>query len=143
MSWECVISGVDAYQRNVSKSFNLRGADYAAALANLTALLTDFLPVSGMRVVTTTLSEKVTRTDAATAGANRDEGATLTVLNSLGEKSTLKIPCPEEGYRNPDGTIDIEDAEVVAYFENFLSTGSAFIDRDLSAVELLSGKLDD
>ena len=133
---------VDAFGRSCNKSYDLRGADYAAATANVTALLPDVEGITGARVVSTILQEKIVRTDAATSGANRDAGITLTVLNSLGEKSTLKIPAPEMGYVDPDGTVDITNGEIVAYYENFESGGNAFVDRNLSAVELVSGVLD-
>lgn len=142
MAFSVTFLMVDAYGRSCNKSYDLRGADYAAATGNVTALLPDVEGVTGARVVSTILSEKIVRTDAATAESNRDAGITLTVLNSLGEKSTLKVPAPEMGYIDPDGTVDITDAEIVAYYENFQSNGSAYIDRNLNAVELLSGVLD-
>lgn len=133
---------VDGFGRSCNKEYSLRGADYAAATANVTALLADVEAVTGARVVSTVLSEKIVRTDVATADANRDAGITLSVLNNLGEKSTLKMVAPEMGYVNGDGTVDITNAEVVAFYQNFESTGTAFVDRDLSATELLSGVLD-
>lgn len=139
----CTFAMVDFFGRQCNKTYNLRGATYAIAVANMALLLTDVEAATGARVVSTMLTEKLTVTDVATADSNRDAGITLSVLNSIGEKSTIKLPAPEMGYINPDGTVDITDAEIVALYENFLAAGTAFVDRDLSAVEILSGKLDE
>lgn len=132
----------DSYGRTCNKSYDLRGSDYAAATANVTAMLPDIEGVTGARVISTVLQEKIVRTDAATAGSNRDAGITLTVLNNLGEKSTIKMVCPEDGYLNPDGTVDITNSEIVAFYENFTSGGNCYVDRNLNATELLGGTLD-
>lgn len=136
------VSMIDSYGRTVTKTYKLRGADFAAADASMTNIVTELEKVTGARIIQKSVSRQVEVTDTATAGSNRDEGVTLVVLNSLGEKSNLKIPAPESGYLDANGNVDITHADIVSFTNLFKTGQSAFIDRDLNLVSVISGQLD-
>ena len=73
---------VDDYNRPARKTFATVAttADFPAAAAAAAALFTDLAVLTELRVLAYSVAQRIVVTDAATAGANRDEGVTLTLL---------------------------------------------------------------
>jgi hypothetical protein len=136
---------VDAQNRKASKRFETQTlADFAAADTAASALLTDLVAITEGRVLSQIISERTVISDTVTAGANVDEGGTLVVRKEDNRLGVLKVPMPIAAIRNSDGTLDITNALVTAYTDNFkvAPTGSfTFSDGEL-ITELVAGRLD-
>lgn len=118
-------------------------ANEAAALAAAAALAVDLAAVCEGDIMSYTVSQRVVYTDAANAGSNVDEGATMVALKEDNRYTSHKIPMPAVSVRNPDGTIDIESALILDYMSNFTASAGDFTLSDGEQItELIAGKLD-
>jgi hypothetical protein len=133
---------VDAYGRPIGKRFDIDAADHAAALVAAGALMTDFAGITEARILSYTVAQKVTYVDVVDAGANRDEGATFSVRTADNEKAVVKVPAPVNSIFNTDGTVDLTDGAVTAFFANYLG-GDVLVDDGEVVTELISGRLDE
>lgn len=133
----------DAYTRDARKSFDVVAADYATAQTNAANFLTDLAALSMLQVLDYSLTEKTDYSDTVTALANRDEGVTfsLTIAGQPGKKAVTKLFGPEKAIFNTDGTVDLTDALVTAYFTHFLS-GFVRVSDGEQVGTLESGRLD-
>jgi hypothetical protein len=112
----------DAYGRQTKRSFQVSAADFAAAQVAAAAFITDYDAVTELALVESRLSESTAYVDTPTAGANRDEGMTISVSLAVGnKKGSVQVPGPIEAIRNPDGTIDLTAAAMVALEANYTS----------------------
>ena len=137
------ISLRDDYTREARKSFDVDAIDYATALTNAGNFMTDLAALTMLQVTDYSLTEKIDYSDTATALANRDEGVTfsLTIAGQPGKKAVTKLFGPEKAIFNPDGSVDLTDALVSAYFTHFLSGFVRVSDGEqVGTVE--SGRLD-
>lgn len=141
-TYPLAVSMVDAYGRNLNKRFDVSAVDYAAALTAAAGFITDLSAVTGARILSYTLATKVVYTDTVTAGANRDAGATVSVRTADNEKAVVKIPAPEAGIFNADGSVDLLDAGFAALMANYLS-GAILVDDGEVVSEVISGRLDE
>lgn len=135
------VAFVDAYGRAATKHFEVSAADHAAAKVVAAALMVDLAGITELRILSYTVAEKVVYTDTVDAGANRDEGVTLSVRTADNEKASIKIPGPVNGIFNADGSVDLTDAAVTAFIANYLS-GDVLVDDGETVAELISGRLD-
>jgi len=134
---------VDSEGREGTKTFETQNlADYAAALVAADALADDLAVVSGAEILRYSISEILTYVDAVTAGSNKDEGVTLVVRKTDSMRDVIRIPAPTKTYLDGSGNVDITDAGVLSYFDNFTSSGDFLFSDGELAVTLLSGKLD-
>ena len=119
------------------------------ALLDYSTLATDvtgkYNAITDLALVRTDLVLNMGDTAAVVAGANVDVGATFQGLLSGGEnkKASLKIPGIKAAFVGPDGTIDITQAEIAAYLDEFLTVGGDCLLSDGEQIESwLSGRLD-
>jgi len=136
------VSLEDAYGRLLSKRYDVFAADYATALTAAGDFMTDLALITEARILSYTLATKVVYTDSVTAGANRDEGVTFSVRTEDNEKAIIKVPAPENGILNSDGSVDLVDAGVSAFLANYLA-GAILVDDGETVTEVISGRLDE
>lgn len=135
------VSMIDAYNRPVNKRFDVSAADYAAALVVAGNFASDLADITECRILSYTVATRVTYSDVVTAGANRDEGVTLSVRTADNEKAVIKVPGPINDIFQADGSVDLTDGAVTAFIANYLS-GSVLVDDGEVVTELISGRLD-
>jgi hypothetical protein len=132
---------VDAYGRPATKRFDVDAVDHAAAMTAAGAFAADLAGITELRILSYVVGERVTYTDTADAGANRDEGVTLSVRTADNEKAVIKVPGPVNAIFNPDGSVDLTDGAVTAFIANYLA-GTVLVDDGETVTELISGRLD-
>jgi len=144
--YSCTVEMIDAFGRRASKRFQSDPAmlDFATALTAAGDLAADLAALSELRILAYTVAQRVTYSDTADTGANRDEGATLVVELIDNKRHAMKVPGPIQGVRNTDGTIDVTDAAVLNYVANFLDGSTLWTVSDGETVsQVLSGTLDE
>lgn len=135
---------VDAYERSARKEFYTVStmADHASAVAAAASLMSDLANLTELRILSYTVGERTVYTDTVDAGANKDEGVTLTMRKSNNYKDSIKVPGPINAIFNADGTVDLTDAAVTAFVANFLTGGDFTFSDGEQATELVKGVLD-
>lgn len=141
-SFPTVVSLIDAYNRPVKKSFEIFAADHAAAKLVAATVMTAFANITESRILYYTISEKVVFSDTVTVGANRDEGATVSVLTTDNGKATIAFPSPINTIFDGNGNIDLTNATFTAFMAPFLD-GDVLVDDGETVAEIVSGSLDD
>ena len=136
---------VDAYERSTRKEFEtvVTMVDEAAALAAAAALATDLGNITEARILAYTVAQRVVYVDTVDAGANRDEGAILTLRKEDNKKASIRVPAPINAIFNADGTVDLTNAAVTALVANFLTGGDWTFSDGEQATEIVSGYLED
>ena len=137
---------VDAYNRPTSKTFEGTFGDYDTAAADAAALATATAVLTEARILSTTLSERLPFTDAVTAGANKDEGLTLTLRKPDNKKAPLHIPAPINAIFDANGYV-ITSPSIPAAVTNFLAffqdgSGGWTFDDGEQWTEFVQGVLD-
>lgn len=137
---------VDDYNRNTRKTFTTTAAtaDFAAAAAAAAALFTDLAVLTELRVLAYTVGQRVVVTDSATAGANRDEGLTLTLLKSDNYKAAIKVPGPINAIFDANGNVLTPvPAAVQDFIDHFADGAGGFTFSDGEQwTEFVKGVLD-
>lgn len=138
---------VDDYGRVGRKSYKTIStvASHIDAVTAAAALMVDLEALTEMRVVAYSVGLRTIESDTVTTGANKDEGITLSVRKVSGYRDILKVPGPLNSVINTDGTVDISDALVTNYYDNFETAGGSFTFSDGEQAEasgLISGRLD-
>jgi len=109
------ISLVDSYNRPTTRSFLVNAADFASAQAFVPGFVTAYQAVTELQLYETRLTDIAQYAGAPAGGSNIDEGMTLSVqLDTPGKKGSVKVPSPVAAVINPDATIDLTDALMVA-----------------------------
>jgi hypothetical protein len=132
---------VDAYGRAASKRFDINAASHGDAVTAAGAFATDLAGITELRILSYVVGERVTYTDTVDAGANRDEGVTLSVRTADNEKAVIKVPGPVNSIFNTDGSVDTTDGAVTAFVANYLA-GTVLVDDGETVTELIGGRLD-
>lgn len=132
---------VDAYQRRGTKRYELSATDFTAALARAATLATALGNLMEADILKYTVGQEVPYTDTVDAGANRDEGITISADLGAGKTAAIKVPTPVNTVINPDGTVDITDGLITAFEAEFLS-GEVLVSDGETVLDFLSGKLD-
>lgn len=135
------VSLVDAYGRPASKRYDIVAATQPDAVTLAGNFMADLAGITGLRILSYVVGEKVTYTDVVTAASNRDAGATFSVRTQDNEKATVKVPGPIADIFNTDGTIDLTDGAVTAFMSEFLA-GNVLVDDGEVVTEVISGRLD-
>jgi hypothetical protein len=132
----------DDYGRGHTKRFQTDEVDFATAQTAINGFLADLAGLTKLQIVTYTISEKSAYSDAIVSGANKDAGITLSVRKDDGEKAVLKVPDPVVGVVLGDGSVDLTNALVVDFVDNFI-TGNFKVSDGEDTTALLSGRLDE
>lgn len=136
------VTMVDDYGRSLTKGFETDATTLANAKTYVEAGLTALHAISDAGWAKQDYLDAQVTTQAATAGANRDVGATLRVALNNGKNYAMKIPMPAAGIVNPDGSIDIADADLLAYVALFETAGHLRVSEGNYVTAILSGSLD-
>ncbi len=139
--YRLAISMADSYGRAVRRSFTLEAIDQPTAMTAAGTFISDYANATGADILWYQVGEEITYTDAATAGSNRDEGATLVMRKADNKKATVNIPAPEATLFNADGTVDLADTVVTALMGHFLSGVVRISDHEV-VTALVEGRLD-
>lgn len=131
----------DAFDRRTTKRFEGDFADFATAQSAMVLLVADIDALSEAQVIAYNVGQKSDYAGSLVAGANLDQGITLSVQKTDNEKAVLKVPAPTLSVVNADGTVDITNALVTDYVDNWI-TGTWYVSDGDEVDSLLSGKLD-
>lgn len=136
---------IDDYNRKTRKTFETvpTTADEAAAQAAAAALATDLGNITEARILAYTVARRTVYTDSVTTGANRDEGAILSLRKEDNYLDAIRVPAPINAIFNADGTVDLANGAVTAFVANFLTGGDFTFSDGEQASELVSGYLED
>jgi len=142
MAIDYSVSLVDGYNRYASKRWEGLATVLATAVTNASGLLADFLAVTDLGTTMETFTSQVATSNAATAGANVDAGATLHCRLDNGKAYALKIPAIKPALVNPDGSIDIAAAAITDFVANFETGGQYRVSEGNYITAILYGELD-
>lgn len=142
MGFEVGLEMVDDYGRITTRRFSNTDTLVADALTSVGSLITDFLAVSDLGTVKHDVAVRTVATNAATAGANKDVGGTLHCRLDNAKMYALKIPGVKASMVNTDGSLKIDDEDIVAYVANFLTGGKFRVSEGNYITEILYGELD-
>ena len=134
----------DEYQRTKRKNIQLVTTDTTQMETDADALYTVFNAITEGQILKYTASGEKQFASSPPAGVNVDEGGTATVqLNGVPDKATFKWAMPLKTLFNPDATLDLTDAAVIAFFDEFaVSTGIATLSDGQHVSGVVRGKLD-
>ena len=139
--FQATITLQDAFDRRSTKRFEGDFLDFAAASTALVLLVADLDGLSDAEVISYSVGQKSSYSGSLTGNANLDEGITLSVMKTDNERAVLKVPAPAMSVVNADGTVDITDALVTDYVDNWI-TGTWYVSDGDEVASLLSGRLD-
>lgn len=140
------LSAVDGQGRGTSKDFESTATTIAQTVTDMTALLTDFVGVSGLGTSSYNVLSKQAAVNAVEGPtANKDEACWLVFQMTDGSQISHRIPAPKKTDGEFDfivgGVVDIENAAVVAYADNFIS-GPMRLKPGVAATSLVRGYLE-
>jgi len=149
--WELSISLVDNGANVTTLSWQANTAvvtDYATAQAARDALVTDLAAISDSVIVGTRLTEVEYNDSVAypVAGVENENKASITYLiQGTNKKGNLQIPAPKIAiFVNPSGpsanVVNVQQALVTAYCDNFRTTGGWYVSDGESLQTILKGK---
>lgn len=131
----------DAYNRRSTKRFQISVIDHPTAVTAMADFCADLAAATEAEILEHSVALKTTYSDTADAGANLDEGITLSAELTSGKRAVIKVPAPVKTPVNADGTVDITNAIITDLAANF--TSGVFLVSDGETVSsILSGKLD-
>jgi hypothetical protein len=116
---------LDYYGRETTRSYQVEATDFAAAETQLAAFVPLVQAVTMLSVYKARLSSDQLFAGVVSANANRDEGQTITaeIGGIVGKKGSIQLPGPILTIRNSDGTINIDDAAMLALEAGFPAQG--------------------
>lgn len=143
MSIVATVVLIDSLNTVVTKRYECEAATLATAGVDMNLLVVDLEAISDLGVVSITYSEKdVAEASAAAASSSVDAGATFRVRLADGGIASHKVPGFPIAKVATNRNIDVEDADVVSYFDNFLDAGAFTLSDGEVITEILSGKFD-
>lgn len=124
---------IDSYGRHTNRRYEVETQTLKADYGTLaTAFAAEIEAISDLGLESVTLLRPLGVSHAVTAGANVDVGATFNGLLSGGEgkHASIKMPGFKASLVDPDGSIDITDADVDAFLDRFLTAAGDFLLSD-------------
>ena len=135
----------DSLNTQVTKRYELEATTLLQAAIDIGLLAADLLAVTDLGIVSVTYSLKdVAEASSPAANSNVDTGATFRLRLTDGSVASHKIPGFPISKVGGNRAIDPTDADVVAYFANFLAAGAFTLsDGEVIAADgILSGTFD-
>lgn len=134
----------DAYGRKTRKRFETISsiADHAAAVAAANTLAVALADLTELDILAHNVSLRTIYSDSVVAGANKDEGVTLTLQKADNYNAAIKVPGPINAIFNADGSVDLSNAIVTAFVNEFLVGADFTFSDGEQANSLVSGRLD-
>ena len=142
MAIQARITMVDDYGRSLTKGVETLDTVIATAMTHVTAYLTALNLVSDAGWQKQDYLAAGVITQAPTAGANRDVGATIKVTLDNGKNYPFRIPMPKAAIINADGSVDVADADLLALIALFETAGYLRVSDGNYITAVLSGALD-
>lgn len=145
---EHVLSALDAQGRSTTKRFSGLAATVAAGQTDMADLITDLLAVSDLGTSKySTAVDTVAVNAVGNAAANKDEAVNVRLQMTDGSIENFRIPAPAKNASGvfeyvSGGAVDIANANIVAFFANFLAGGQFRINGKV-VQSILSGTLED
>jgi hypothetical protein len=134
---------IDSLNTQVTKRFETETDVLATAQAAVALLVADMEAITELGVVSVTYSLKDdTEESAAAEESSVDDGATFRCRLTDGSIASHKVPGFPISKVSSDRNIPVDDADVVAYFANFLEGGDFTLARARHVDAVLSGKYD-
>jgi hypothetical protein len=135
---------VDAYSRRKTKQVQLVSVDPAQAETDALLVASTYANVTVGGIIKATIRGDIDLAGVAGAGSNIDTGVTVTCqLADRPEKASNKWPMPDPAIINPDGTLDLTNAEVIAVENLYVTPGNIALLSDGEAIDgFISGRLD-
>lgn len=124
---------IDSYGRHTNRKYEVETQTLKADYGTLaTAFAAEIEAISDLGLESVTLLRPLGVSHAVTAGANVDVGATFNGLLSGGEgkHASIKMPGIKAALVDPDGSIPIDDADVDAFLDRFLTAAGDFLLSD-------------
>lgn len=110
--------------RSTTRTWTTTSSTIALALVDVTAFVAILTAAFDCGLSGVTITNKSIADDfAATADANIDEGATFQVTADDGYDYSIKVPIPKLAIRAGGGAIDLANAQVLAFTNQFLTGG--------------------
>lgn len=146
--WFLTMGMVDCGGNQITKTWQLRSADAAAAAIDGAAIRAAFNAVTGSVEVAYSIGERFEENSITypAAGVENENKASLTLLLTTGnKKANIKIPAPVIGiFMNATGpganTVDILDVDLNTYTDVFKDAAEAYVSDGEDLDFLLSGK---
>lgn len=143
MAFHATVTLIDSLNTITTKTYETETDVLATAQVAVGALIANLLAITDLGVVSVTYSEKdLSEASAAAADSSVDPGATFRVRLDDGYIAAHKVPGFPIGKVAPGRSIDVTDADVVAYFANFEPAGGFTLNRGNTVDEVLSGTYD-
>jgi len=144
MAFTATIVLEDSFHTQVSKRYETETEVLATAQAAVADLVSDLEAITDLGVVSVAYALKdLSEASSPADPSNVDAGATFRVRLDNGKVAAHKVPgFPLSKVSGADRKIDVEDADVVAYFDNFESAGAFKLNEGNYVTAVLSGKLD-
>jgi len=142
MAFGVSIQLIDDYGRTTTRRYENTQALAADAISDAASLITDFLAISDMGTVKHDVAISTVAANSPQSGANRDVGGTLHVRLDNGKLYPLRVAGIKASMLNADGSIKIDDEDVVAYVANFLTGGTFRVSEGNYVTDIVSGELD-
>lgn len=136
------ITLVDDYGRNMTKGVETTETLLASAISDIGGYLTALNAISDAGWEKQDYLSSGVVTQAPTAGANRDQGATLKVVLDNGKHYALKIPMIKATLLDSGGNVDLADEDVLAYIALFETGGKLRVSEGNFITAVLAGSLD-
>lgn len=134
---------VDSLNTQVTKRFECEATTLTQAAIDVNLLIVDLEAVTELGVVSVTYSEKdTTEASAAAAESSVDAGGTFRLRLADGGIAVHKIPGFPIAKVGTNRNIDVADADVEAYFDNFLAAGNFTLSDGEVITAPLSGSFD-
>jgi len=143
MAFNCTLVLKDAMNRTCRKTLETTEDTLALAQTAIGLYLTDLLAITDLGIVSATYTVKdATVAEDPVAGSNRDTGATFKVRLPGGDLAAHKVPGFKQSLAGSGGSIDVEGAEVQAYFDNFLTGAALRLSDGEYIIDVETGEMD-
>ena len=143
MSGKLAVTLYDYHGYEMVKKFEIRGADANAIAANAAAFLANLQAVTRLGTRKAAVLIPIAGEADPVTPSYTDLGATIRGKSATdGETVIVKVPDILPAAIQVDGTIDLTNAAVDAFLDNFLATGVAYVSDGESVDSWLYGTLD-
>jgi hypothetical protein len=143
MAFIATVTLVDSLNTQVKKRYEMETDVLATAQTVMVDVIADLEAVTDLGVVSIAYTEKDdTLESAAAANSSVDAGATFRLRLTDGGVAVHKIPGFPIAKVSSNRNIDVSDADVVAYFNNFFDAGALTLSDGETISAVLSGTFD-
>lgn len=124
---------IDSRGRHTNRRYEVETQTLKADYGTLaTAFAAEIEAITDLGLVSVTLLRPLGVSFAVTANANVDVGATFNglVTGGEGKQASIKMPGFKMALVDGDGSIDLDDADVAAFLDRFLTAAGDFLLSD-------------